>query len=91
MEIKILMPSLSPTMSEGNISKWHVKIGQKVVSGEVLAEIETDKATMELENVDEGIISKLLYKEGDINIPVNTPIAILETDSKDEKKIIKKK
>tara|TARA_Y100001970_G_scaffold208326_1_gene253871 strand:- start:1117 stop:2469 length:1353 start_codon:yes stop_codon:yes gene_type:complete len=90
MEIKILMPSLSPTMSEGNISKWHVKIGQKVVSGEVLAEIDTDKATMELENVDEGIISKLLYKEGDINIPVNTPIAILETDSKDEKKIIKK-
>ena len=71
------MPALSPTMTEGNLTKWLVTEGQEVKAGDVIAEIETDKATMEVEAVDEGFIEKLLYKEGDINIPVNKPIAII--------------
>ena len=77
MSIEILMPALSPTMTEGNLSKWLVKEGDNVKAGDVIAEIETDKATMEVEAVDEGSIEKLLYKEGDINIPVNNPIALI--------------
>lgn len=71
------MPALSPTMTEGNLTKWLIKEGDKVKSGDVLAEIETDKATMEVEAVDEGIIEKLLFNEGDQSIAVNSPIAIL--------------
>ena len=79
MSTEILMPALSPTMTEGNLTKWLVKEGQEIKAGDVIAEIETDKATMEVETVDEGFIEKLLYKEGDNNIPVNKPIALIST------------
>ena len=88
MSTEILMPALSPTMTEGNLTKWLVKEGQEVKAGDLIAEIETDKATMEVEAVDEGFVEKLLYKEGDINIPVNKPIALIsaEKDSSTETK-----
>ena len=78
------MPSLSPTMTEGNLTKWLVKEGDLIKSGDVIAEIETDKATMEVETVDEGVIEKLLYKEGEQSIPVNSTIAILSGDNNEE-------
>ncbi len=77
MSINILMPALSPTMTEGNLARWLKKEGDKVKSGDVLAEIETDKATMEVEAVDEGILGKILISEGTQNVAVNTPIAVL--------------
>ena len=80
MAIEILMPALSPTMEEGTLSKWLVSEGDVVKSGDLLAEIETDKATMEFEAVDEGIIGKLLVVEGKTNIKVNSAIAILLAD-----------
>ncbi|MFZ2469120.1 MAG: biotin/lipoyl-containing protein, partial [Parvibaculum sedimenti] len=83
MPIPILMPALSPTMEEGKLAKWHVKEGDKVSSGDVIAEIETDKATMEVEAVDEGRIGKLLVVEGTENVPVNKPIAILLGEGED--------
>ncbi len=83
MSVKILMPALSPTMTEGILQKWLVKIGDQVKAGDVIAEIETDKATMELEAVDEGKVTSILVKEGSKEIPVNTLIAILD-GSKDE-------
>ncbi len=73
----ILMPALSPTMEEGTLAKWHVKVGDKISSGDVIAEIETDKATMEVEAVDEGVIEELLVAEGAEEVKVNTPIARL--------------
>ena len=80
MTINILMPALSPTMTEGNIARWLVKVGDKVTSGDILAEIETDKATMELETIDEGIIGKILIEGGTENVAINTPIAIIIED-----------
>lgn len=80
MPVEILMPALSPTMEEGTLSKWVKKEGDKVVSGDVIAEIETDKATMEVEAVDEGIIGKLLVEAGTEGVKVNTPIAVLLQD-----------
>jgi pyruvate dehydrogenase E1 component beta subunit len=77
MATEILMPALSPTMEEGTLAKWLVKEGDTVASGDILAEIETDKATMEFEAVDEGIIGKLLVAEGSEGVTVNTPIAVL--------------
>jgi pyruvate dehydrogenase E1 component beta subunit len=77
MPINILMPALSPTMEEGTLSKWLKNEGDKVASGDVIAEIETDKATMEVEAVDEGVIGKLLIAAGTENVKVNTPIAVL--------------
>ena len=77
MSVNILMPALSPTMEEGTLSKWLKKEGDKVTSGDVIAEIETDKATMEVEAVDEGVIGKILVDAGTENVKVNTPIAIL--------------
>ncbi len=77
MPIEILMPALSPTMEEGKLAKWLVKEGDKVKSGKVIAEIETDKATMEVEAVDEGTVGKILVPEGAENIKVNQPIALL--------------
>src|SRR5580658_9354238 len=74
----ILMPALSPTMEEGTLAKWHVKVGDKVSSGDVIAEIETDKATMEVEAVDEGVVEALLIPEGAEEVKVNTPIARLK-------------
>ena len=65
MSIDVLMPALSPTMEEGTLAKWHVKAGDKVAAGDVIAEIETDKATMEVEAVDEGVVEELLVPEGD--------------------------
>ena len=75
MAIQILMPALSPTMTEGTLAKWLVKEGDNVNSGDVLAEIETDKATMEVEAVDEGKVGKLLIAEGSEGVAVNTSIA----------------
>ena len=80
MSSKILMPALSPTMIEGIINKWLVKIGDTVKAGDIIAEIETDKATMEVEAVDEGIITHLLEKSSDTQIPVNSVIAIIDGD-----------
>jgi len=77
MSIQILMPALSPTMEEGKISKWLVKEGDTVKSGDILCEIETDKATMEFEAVDEGRIGKILVPAGTESVKVNAPIAIL--------------
>ncbi len=77
MPIEILMPALSPTMEEGTLAKWLIKEGDEVSSGDILAEIETDKATMEFEAVDEGTIGKILIDEGSEGVKVNTPIAVL--------------
>ena len=77
MATEILMPALSPTMEEGTLAKWLVKEGDTVKSGDILAEIETDKATMEFEAVDEGILGKILVSEGSQGVKVNTPIAVL--------------
>ena len=83
MPISITMPALSPTMEEGNLAKWLVKEGDSVSSGDVIAEIETDKATMEVEAVDEGVVAKLLVPEGTEGVKVNAPIAILAEEGED--------
>jgi pyruvate dehydrogenase E1 component beta subunit len=80
MSIRILMPALSPTMTEGTLAKWLVKEGDKVAAGAVMAEIETDKATMEFEAVDEGVIGRILVPAGTEHVAVNTPIAVLLQD-----------
>ncbi len=85
MSIKILMPALSPTMTEGILQKWLVKVGDEVKAGDLLAEIETDKATMEIEAVDEGTITNILVKEGTEGVAVNSPIAVLNSSEKDKK------
>jgi pyruvate dehydrogenase E1 component beta subunit len=77
MATEVLMPALSPTMEEGTLAKWLVKVGDKVKSGQIIAEIETDKATMEFEAVEEGIVGKLLVAEGTAAVKVNTPIAVM--------------
>ena len=84
MSIKILMPALSPTMTEGILQKWLVKVGDEVKAGDTLAEIETDKATMEVEAVDEGTITKILVEEGTEGVLVNSTIAILNGLENDE-------
>ncbi|MFY0618159.1 pyruvate dehydrogenase complex E1 component subunit beta [Shimia sp.] len=83
MATEILMPALSPTMEEGTLAKWLVKEGDTVTSGDIIAEIETDKATMEFEAVDEGVIGKILIAEGTEGVAVNTAIAILAEDGED--------
>jgi pyruvate dehydrogenase E2 component (dihydrolipoamide acetyltransferase) len=83
MPITILMPALSPTMTEGNLARWLKNEGDSVAPGDVIAEIETDKATMEVESVDEGILGKILVAEGAEEIPVNTPIAIILEEGED--------
>ena len=83
MSVNILMPALSPTMEEGTLAKWLVKEGDRIQSGDLIAEIETDKATMEFEAVDEGIIGKLLVTEGSEGVKVNSPIAIILDDEED--------
>jgi pyruvate dehydrogenase E2 component (dihydrolipoamide acetyltransferase) len=83
MAVQILMPALSPTMEEGTLAKWLVKEGDAVKSGQILAEIETDKATMEFEAVDEGVVGKILIAEGTAGVKVNTPIAVLLEDGED--------
>src|SRR5882672_11359628 len=85
MPINILMPALSPTMEKGNLAKWLKKEGDKVKSGDVIAEIETDKATMEVEAVDEGTIAKILVPEGTQDVAVNDVIAVMAGDGEDVK------
>jgi len=77
MAVEVLMPALSPTMEEGTLAKWLVKVGDTVKSGQILAEIETDKATMEFEATDEGVVGQLLVAEGTAGVKVNTPIAVM--------------
>ena len=79
MPINITMPALSPTMEEGNLSKWLVKEGDKVAPGDVIAEIETDKATMEVEAVDEGYLAKILVADGAGFLSVHCPMTVLHT------------
>ena len=83
MAIQVLMPALSPTMEKGNLAKWIKREGDKVKSGDVIAEIETDKATMEVEAVDEGTLGKILVPEGTADVAVNTPIAVILGDGED--------
>src|SRR5690242_11894285 len=80
MPTQVLMPALSPTMEKGNLSKWMKSEGDKVKAGDVIAEIETDKATMEVEAVDEGTLGKILVPEGTADVAVNTPIAVILGD-----------
>jgi pyruvate dehydrogenase E1 component beta subunit len=83
MPTEILMPALSPTMEEGTLAKWHVREGDEVRTGDVIAEIETDKATMEVEAIDDGRVGKILVAEGTEHVPVNKPIALLLNDGED--------
>jgi len=83
MTIEILMPALSPTMTEGTLARWVKNEGDKVRSGDVIAEIETDKATMEVEAADEGVMGKILIPAGSQGVAVNTPIALLLEEGED--------
>ena len=83
MPTNILMPALSPTMEKGNLAKWLKKEGDSIKSGDVIAEIETDKATMEVEAVDEGVLAKILVPEGSEDVAVNTPIAVIAGEGED--------
>src|SRR5438132_4446951 len=85
MPINILMPALSPTMEKGNLAKWLKKEGEPVKAGDVIAEIETDKATMEVEAADEGVLAKILIPAGTADVPVNQPIAVLAGEGEDVK------
>ena len=80
MPIQVLMPALSPTMEKGNLAKWLKKEGETIKSGDVIAEIETDKATMEVEATDEGTLGRILIPEGTADVAVNTPIATILAD-----------
>src|ERR1700716_841975 len=80
MPIQVLMPALSPTMEKGNLAKWLKREGDPVKPGDVIAEIETDKATMEVEAIDEGVLGKILVPEGTNDVAVNTPIATILAD-----------
>src|SRR5215204_5433456 len=83
MPTQVLMPALSPTMEKGNLAKWVKNEGDKVKAGDVIAEIETDKATMEVEAVDEGTLGKILISEGTEGVKVNTPIAVILAEGED--------
>src|ERR1700684_980095 len=83
MPIDVLMPALSPTMEKGNLAKWLKKEGDSVKSGDIIAEIETDKATMEVEATDEGTLGRILIPEGTADVAVNTPIAVILSDGED--------
>src|SRR5437588_11729712 len=85
MPINILMPALSPTMEKGNLAKWLKKEGDPVKAGDILAEIETDKATMEYEASDEGVLAKIVVPEGTADVPVNQLIAVLAAEGEDVK------
>ena len=85
MSIELKMPALSPTMEEGTLSKWMVKVGDTVKSGDLMAEIETDKATMEFEAVDEGVITEILVAEGSEGVKVGTVIAIITGEGEEAK------
>src|SRR5271165_2017125 len=83
MTTQILMPALSPTMTEGKLARWVKQVGEEIRAGDVIAEIETDKATMEVEAVDEGKLAQILVPEGTEGVPVNTPIAVLAANGED--------
>src|SRR6516162_4755287 len=83
MATEVLMPALSPTMTEGKIARWLKNEGEPVRSGDVLAEIETDKATMEVEAVDDGVLAKIVIPEGTDHVAVNTPIAVIAGNGED--------
>src|ERR1700741_1679533 len=83
MPINILMPALSPTMEKGNLAKWLKKEGDTVKAGDIIAEIETDKATMEVEAVDEGTLARIVVPEGTADVPVNQLIAVLASEGED--------
>src|SRR5499433_4507877 len=83
MPVNILMPALSPTMEKGNLAKWLKKEGNKVKAGDILAEIETDKATMEYEAIEDGVLAKILVQEGTADVAVNEPIAVLAAEGED--------
>jgi pyruvate/2-oxoglutarate dehydrogenase complex dihydrolipoamide acyltransferase (E2) component len=83
MPIDILMPALSPTMEQGKLAKWLKKVGDKIKPGDILAEIETDKATMEVEAVDEGVLASILIEGGTDNVAVNTRIAVIASEGED--------
>ena len=85
MPIEITMPALSPTMTEGNLAKWTKKEGDKIKAGDVIAEIETDKATMEVEAVDEGILGRIIVKAGTEGVKVNAVIALIQAEGEDKK------
>src|SRR5215217_1873378 len=85
MPINILMPALSPTMEKGNLAKWLKREGDKVKAGDVIAEIETDKATMEYEAIDDGVLAKIVVPEGTQDVPVNQLIAVLAEEGEDVK------
>src|SRR5476651_2351851 len=87
MPIEVLMPALSPTMEKGNLAKWLKKEGDRIKSGDIIAEIETDKATMEVEAADEGTLGKILVPEGTADVAVNTPIALILGDGEDKSSI----
>src|ERR1700693_2422926 len=83
MPIPVLMPALSPTMEKGNLAKWVKHQGDKIKSGDIIAEIETDKATMEVEATDEGTLGQILVPEGTADVAVNTPIAVILSEGED--------
>ncbi|WP_304505047.1 biotin/lipoyl-containing protein, partial [Acidomonas methanolica] len=83
MATEILMPALSPTMTEGKLARWVKKEGESVASGDVIAEIETDKATMEVEAIEDGLLGRILVPEGTENVAVNTPIALLAAEGEE--------
>src|SRR6266446_896784 len=85
MPVNILMPALSPTMEKGNLAKWLKKEGDNVKAGDVIAEIETDKATMEYEAIDDGVLAKIVVPEGTQDVPVNELIAVLAQEGEDPK------
>ena len=91
MSFEILMPALSPTMEDGTLAKWLINEGDKISSGDLIAEIETDKATMEVESIYEGIVGKLLFEEGTEGIKVNTPIGIIIEEGEKNLEDINKK
>src|SRR3712207_211919 len=88
MPINILMPALSPTMEKGNLAKWLKKEGEAVKPGDVIAEIETDKATMEVEAVDEGVLAKITVPDGTADVPVNQVIGVIAAEGEDPKSIV---
>ncbi|MBW0003161.1 MAG: pyruvate dehydrogenase complex dihydrolipoamide acetyltransferase, partial [Hyphomicrobiales bacterium] len=87
MPTNILMPALSPTMEKGNLAKWLKKEGDTIKSGDVIAEIETDKATMEVEAVDEGVLAKIVVPEGTADVPVNQLIGLIAAEGEDAKAV----
>src|SRR5881409_765511 len=87
MATQVLMPALSPTMTEGKIARWIKSEGESVKAGDVLAEIETDKATMEVEAVDEGVLAKIVIPEGTDHVPINTPIAVIAENGEDVREV----